>query len=65
MGTHVGERARRAVEGIIARCSVIPTGIRDEVVPMMPLVGIKANHPRRMSGSESPGWGRWIALYLG
>ncbi len=65
MRTHVGERARRAFEGMLTRCSVIPTSVRDEVDPMMPLVGVKVGHPRGVSGGESPGWGLYVALYVG
>jgi len=40
VGTHVGERARRAVKGILTRCSVIPTSVRDEVVPTIVYYGL-------------------------
>ena len=61
----MGERARRAVEGILTRCSVISISVRDELVLIMPLVGVKVGHPPRMKGGESPGWGLYVALYVG
>jgi hypothetical protein len=61
----MGERARRAIEGVLTRCSAIPTSVRDEVVPTMPLVGVKVGHPRGMSGGDSPGWDLYVALYVG
>jgi len=50
VGIHVGERARRTVEGILTRGSVIPSSVRNEMVPMIPLEGVKVGHPRGMSG---------------
>jgi len=42
MSTNVRERARRAVKGIPTICMVIPTSVHDEVVSMMPLVGLRS-----------------------